>query len=362
MKRIKVLVVDDSAVVREFLSSALCRDPHIEVVGVAPDPYLARDKILKLNPDVLTLDVEMPRMNGLTFLEKLMKYYPIPVVMVSSMTQRGAEITMKALEVGAVDFVAKPERGDVGKLEDLAKELIEKVKVAAQARINWRPEAGGRRRASGLQSQEVRRLRQQDIGSEHKIIAMGASTGGTQAIREILAQMPADSPGIVIVQHMPEQFTQAFAQRLNTLCAMEVREAGDGDGIHRGLALIAPGNKHMVVKRGGIRYFVTIEEGPRVYHQRPSVDVLFTSVAYCAGFHGVGVLLTGMGKDGAHGLLKMKEAGAWTVVQDEASCVVFGMPAEAIKLGAADKILSLDKIPETLLTLCKKEKSNGKPI
>jgi len=358
MRKIKVLVIDDSAIVREFLSSALRRDPGIDVVGAASDPYIARDKILKLNPDILTLDVEMPRMDGLTFLEKLMTYRPLPVIMVSSLTQRGAEVTVKALELGAVDFVTKPERGR--RLEGLVQELIEKVKMAARARINRRPERKDLRRVPGrplqtssLEPPKIGRRAPQGTGSGPKIIAIGASTGGTKAIAEILSRMPEDSPGMVLVQHMPERFTQAFAQRLNSLCPVEVREAKDGDEIHRGLALIAPGDKHLQVRRSGIQYLVSVQNGPPVNHQRPSVDVLFSSVAGCAGPQAVGVLLTGMGKDGAAGLLKMREAGAQTVVQDETTSIVFGMPAEAIKLGAADKVVPLDKIPEVLRSLCR---------
>jgi two-component system chemotaxis response regulator CheB len=383
LKKIKVLIIDDSAVVREFLSSALNKDPQIEVVGVAPDPYVARDKILSLTPDVLTLDIEMPRMDGLTFLEKLMTYHPIPTIMVSSLTRRGAEVTLKALEIGAIDFVTKPKKENrEGTKNDspvvtsksrtiiplsssnsaaqiFVQELIEKIKMATRVQVKksigpkTQHKVHEKNVTNACSNKEIKQITDRNIDLNAKIIAIGASTGGTEAIRSILTELPADVPGTVIVQHMPEKFTDAFAKRLNELCAMEVREAKDGDELHRGLALVAPGNKHMVLKRDGIRYSIAVIDGPRVNHQRPAVDVLFDSVASTARSYAVGILLTGMGKDGASGLLKMKEAGARTIAQDEITSIVFGMPAEAIKLGAVNNVLPLYKIPEMILSLCK---------
>ena len=343
----KVLIVDDSAVVRNLMHSILSSDRDIDVIGSAPDPYIARDKIVKYNPDVITLDVEMPRMDGITFLKKLMKHFPVPVVIVSSLTQKGAVTTMKAFEAGAIDVIAKPQMDLTKGMEVIAKDIIEKVKIAATAKVKRRIEkedaAPAKRRPV-----KTRALAQ----STHKIIAIGASTGGTEAIREVLTRMPADTPGTVIVQHMPEKFTKAFAERMNDQCAMEVREARDGDSVYPGIALIAPGSHHMVLKRSGARYYVSLNQDAPVFHQRPSVGVLFESVANYAGANSVGVILTGMGSDGAKGMLAMKQAGAKTIAQDEKSSVVFGMPKEAIKAGGVDKILSLKDIPTAMLTMC----------
>ncbi len=338
---IKVLVVDDSAVVRQVLSNELSRAKGIEVVGTAMDPYVARDKIVKLDPDVITLDVEMPRMDGLTFLAKLMKYHPMPVIIVSSLTPRGSEMAMRALELGAVEVISKP--GGAYSVAEITTLLADKIRAAAQVRFlkpHIQPAAD-----QPQQPQPPAPL----LRTTRKILAIGASTGGTEAIRAVLTQLPADAPGTVIVQHMPEHFTATYAQRLNTQCAMEVREARDGDHVVHGLALIAPGNYHMTLERSGARYHVRVKTGPRVHHQRPSVDVLFHSVARHAGPNAVGVILTGMGADGAKGLLAMRQAGAHTIAQDEATCVVFGMPKEAIKLGAACEVLPLPHIPHRAL-------------
>ena len=340
---IKVLIVDDSAVVRNILSCVLSSDPELVVVGTAPDPYIARDKILRYKPDVVTLDVEMPRMDGITFLKKLMKYYPIPVLIVSSLTQRGAATTLMALESGAVDIVAKPCIDIKEGLGLISSEIVEKVKIAATAKI---------RKAVELPAYEpLKAMGKALTESTNKVIAIGASTGGVEAVKELLMQMPTESPGIVVVQHMPEKFTKAFAERMNTLCAMEVREASDNDSVIPGRVLIAPGNHHMLLKRSGARYYVAINQESPVLHQRPSVDVLFNSVAAHAGANSVGIILTGMGADGARGLLGMKEAGARTIAQDESSCVVFGMPKEAIKLKATERVVPLKEIPRTALSM-----------
>lgn len=338
---IKVLVVDDSAVVRKVLTDGLSRATDIEVVGTATDPYVARDKIVKLGPDVVTLDIEMPRMDGLTFLTRLMKYHPMPVIVVSSLTPRGSDLAIKALELGAFEVVSKPTSPfSVGEVSERLIELIR-----AGARVCCRtPKALVL--ADG--SQRAKRPRV-PITTTDKVLAIGASTGGTEAIRQILMDLPAASPGVVIVQHMPERFTSAFAERLNQICPIEVREARNNDYVVPGVALIAPGNRHMVVRKSGARYLVSVREGPPVHHQRPSVDVLFFSVARYVGRNAVGVLLTGMGADGARGLLAMKEAGSATMAQDERTCVVFGMPKEAIALGAADHVVPLPRIAEKAL-------------
>lgn len=340
MKKIRVLVVDDSAVVRKVFTEELSRCADIEVVGAAPDPFVARDQILALNPDVLTLDVEMPRMDGITFLRKLMRHHPIPVIIVSSLTRSGGEVAMEALESGAVDVMAKP--GSSFSVGDLSEELAEKIRGAAAARrllplapqpVVPQPPAAESPAASGLRE------------TTDKIVAVGASTGGTEAIRVVLSQLDPSTPGVAVVQHMPAQFTKAFAARLNAACRIDVKEAEDNDLLQVGRALIAPGNQHMVVARSGARYCVRIRTGPRVCHQRPSADVLFQSVAEAAGRNAVGVILTGMGRDGADGLRSMHDRGAATIAQDEQSCVVFGMPREAIRAGAVDRVLPLSKIP-----------------
>jgi two-component system chemotaxis response regulator CheB len=337
---IRVLVVDDSAVVRKVIADELSRYADIELVGTAVDPFIARDKIVELRPDVVTLDLEMPRMDGLSFLAKLMRYHPMPVVVLSSLTPRNSELAMKALDLGAVEVLCKP--GASYATRDIAQPLVHAIRSAAVAKISAA--------APRTERSDERRLPENLlVQTTHKIIAIGASTGGTRAIEAVLTRMPRTSPGIVIVQHMPEHFTASFAQRLNELCALEVREARDNDHVVPGVALIAPGNRHMVLARSGGTYLVRIKDGPRVHYQRPSVDVLFHSVAQTAGRNAVGAILTGMGADGARGLLAMREGGAWTLAQDEASCVVFGMPKEAIKMNAADEVVALDGMATAIL-------------
>jgi two-component system chemotaxis response regulator CheB len=333
---IKVLIVDDSAVVRQILQGALSADPEIQVVGTAPDPFVARDMIVERKPDVITLDMEMPRMDGITFLRKLMHYFPLPVIVVSSLTPEGSKLALDALSSGAVDVMCKP--GAAFTVGDMAAELVEKVKMAAFAKVGRKILANADKPVALGQT-------------TNKVIAIGASTGGTVALEYILSRMPVDAPGIVIAQHMPAMFTKQFAGRMNQLSAMEVREAVDGDSVVPGVALIAPGDLHMLLKRSGARYYVSVKTGPMVHRQRPSVEVLFRSASRAAGSNAVGVILTGMGADGAQGLLEMRQAGAATVAQDEASCVVFGMPRAAIELGAAERIMSLEQIPREMLHL-----------
>ncbi len=344
MKQIRVLIVDDSAIVRKIFSQELSKHSDISVVGVAPDPFVARDKIVNLKPDVITLDIEMPRMDGLSFLRKLMKYYPIPTIIVSSLSPANSEMALEALDCGAVEVMAKP-GGSYG-VGDMSVQLAEKIRAAAHVRVRTlTPVAATDGKNNGSEASLALKR------STHKVIAMGASTGGTEALKSVLMEMPANSPGIVIVQHMPPRFTTAFANRLNGLCRIEVREAKDGDAVLPGIALIAPGNYHMLLKRVGGTYYVEVRTGPLVFHQRPSVDVLFLSVARHAGSNALGVIMTGMGRDGASGLLEMKKAGAYTVAQDEASCVVFGMPKEAILMGGAESIVSLSDIPRNLINV-----------
>jgi two-component system, chemotaxis family, protein-glutamate methylesterase/glutaminase len=337
---IRVLVVDDSAVVRKVIAEELSRYADIELVGTAVDPFVARDKIVELRPDVVTLDLEMPRMDGLSFLAKLMRYHPMPVVILSSLTPRNSELAMKALDLGAVEVLCKP--GAAYSTKDIAQPLVHAIRSAAVAKISAAPPRPAR--------PDERRLPENLlVQTTHKIIAIGASTGGTRAIEAVLTRMPRTAPGIVIVQHMPEHFTASFAQRLNEVCALEVREAHDNDHVVPGTALVAPGNRHMVLTRSGGTYLVRIKDGPRVHYQRPSVDVLFNAVAQTAGRNAVGAILTGMGADGARGLLAMRASGAYTLAQDEASCVVFGMPKEAIKLNAAEEVVSLDAMAAAIL-------------
>lgn len=343
-RKIKVLVVDDSAVVRQILTRELEKDPSISVVGAAPDPYIAREKIVRLRPDVITLDIEMPRMDGITFLEKLMRHHPLPVVVVSSLTPQGSETALRALELGAVEVMTKP--GGAYSVEEITLQLIDRIKAAAQADLSA---LGASRAGRAPEAEPPRRLSM--LRTTEKIVAVGASTGGTEAIREAITLFPAGGPGTVIVQHMPEGFTRSFAQRMNEMCAMEVREARDGDAVRTGVILIAPGNRHMVLRRSGARYFVKVKGGPLVHHQRPSVDVLFHSVAEYAGVNAVGVLMTGMGADGADGLLAMRQAGARTIAQDERSCVVFGMPKAAIERGAAEQVVPLREIASRVISL-----------
>jgi two-component system, chemotaxis family, protein-glutamate methylesterase/glutaminase len=351
---IKVLVVDDSALVRKLLSAILDRAPGIEVVGTANDPYAAREKIKRLNPDVITLDIEMPRMDGLTFLENLMRLRPMPVVMVSSLTQRGADVTLRSLELGAVDFVAKPRIDIAGTLADYEDELIAKVRAAAGVRVVPRFAAKIRRAADDRHSTSavLPALKTQALlRTSERVVAVGASTGGTEAIRQLLSEMPPDAPAMVISQHIPAAFSKAFAERMNRCSAMAVCEAQDGQQILPGHVYIAPGDRHMLVERDGARYLCRLNDGPHVNRHRPSVDVMFRSVAHHVGPNAVGVLLTGMGDDGARGLKEMMERGAGTVAQDEASSVVWGMPGTAVRLGAAMHVLPLQHIAAQVLSL-----------
>jgi two-component system chemotaxis response regulator CheB len=329
--------VDDSVVVRKIIAEAISNESDLEVVGTAPDPIIAREKLPQLKPDVLTLDIEMPRMDGLTFLKQLMRENPLPVIVISSLGQASCRATLEALEAGAVEVLAKP--AGPYSIGDLRTTLGAKIRAAAAARI--RPAAPKGPLRSSLPSTRTFR--------PGTVIALGASTGGTEALYRVLKQMPAESPGIVITQHIPPVFSTAFAARLNQACAIEVKEAADGDTLTHGRALLAPGNFHMVLQRSGETYRVRVKDGPQVCYQRPSVDVMFASVAAAAGARTVAALLTGMGNDGAQGLLQLKKAGAATMVQDEASCVVFGMPKEAIRLGAADRAIPLDGIAAALL-------------
>ncbi|MGH7182202.1 MAG: protein-glutamate methylesterase/protein-glutamine glutaminase [Nitrospiraceae bacterium] len=358
MAKIRVLTVDDSALMRQVLASLLSKDPDIEVIGSAPDPFIAREKIKALNPDVITLDVEMPKMDGLTFLEKLMRGHPMPVVMVSSLTETGCQTTLRALELGAVDFITKPKIDLREGMEEIAHDLISKVKAAAVANVKGTGSAkrclsplseGGQAPAQRRESVPTAMIKTTD-----RIIAIGSSTGGTEAVKDVLMALPSNTPPILITQHMPERFTKTWADRMNSLCRISVKEAEDGDSVLPGHALVAPGGYHMTVVRSGARYSVCINQDPPVNRHRPSVDVLFDSVAQYAGANAIGVILTGMGGDGAKGMLAMKQAGAYTIAQDEASCVVFGMPKEAIKLGGVDKIVPLAEIPAGILAyVCK---------
>ncbi|GBC60039.1 chemotaxis response regulator protein-glutamate methylesterase [Desulfonema ishimotonii] len=349
---IKVLIVDDSAVVRKILTEELSKYKDIEIVGSAVDPYIARDKIVKLRPDVITLDMEMPRMDGLSFLVKLMKHYPLPVVVLSSLTPQNSETALKALEIGAVEVLCKP--GSAYSTLDVSRNLVNAIRAAASAKIRVQP-----RKTRPQAEAEVVPPPDLRFKTTHKVISIGASTGGTKAIETVLRGMPVTAPGIVIVQHMPENFTTAFARRLNEVCPIEVREAKDGDHVIPGLALIAPGNRHMLLHRSGGNYLVRIKDGMPVYYQRPSVDVLFRSVARHAGANAVGALMTGMGADGARGLLEMRENGACTLAQDEATCIVFGMPKEAIRIGAVDEIVPLPQMTRQIINALKDPKKGN---
>ena len=337
-RKIKVLVVDDSMVVRKIVTDALRTDPEIEVVGTATDPYMARDKMLELKPDVITLDIEMPKMDGLTFLRLIMKQHPMPVIIMSSLTQAGSRIALDALEAGAVDVLLKP--SSMVFLSDMAPDLIMKIKAAASARGGSSPGALARAGAPGRMSSGVTRYHSKQL------ILLGASTGGTEALREVFSQLPGDLPGICIVQHIPGSFSGAFAERLNSVSAVEVREARDGDVLRRGLALVAPGDFHMLLhKRGEEGYMVQVKQGPKVMHHRPSIDLLFESAAPIAGSRVVAGIFTGMGSDGANGLLALRKAGARTFAQDEKTSVVYGMPRVAAEVGAAEKVVPLPAIP-----------------
>jgi two-component system chemotaxis response regulator CheB len=346
--KIRVLIVDDSAVVRQTLSDVLSADPAIEVIGTACDPFVAAERMREQVPDVITLDIEMPRMDGLTFLQKIMSQHPIPVVICSTLAEEGAQSTLKALEYGAVDIIAKPRLGTKQFLEESRVVLCEAVKAAAASRVRV-PTPSHTVEPKLTADAILSRATGAMLQTTEKVVVIGASTGGTEALRALLEVLPADAPGIVIVQHMPEVFTRAFANRLDSLCQISVKEAETNDTVLRGRALVAPGNHHVLLKRSGARYYVDIKDGPLVCRHRPSVDVLFRSAARYAGQNAVAVIMTGMGDDGARGMLEMKEAGAATIAQDEATSVVFGMPNEAIKLGAVDEILPLHSIAQSML-------------
>ena len=348
-RKIRVMVVDDSAIVRKVFTEELSREKDIEVVGTAPDPYVARDKIVRLKPDVITLDIEMPRMDGLTFLRKLMRYYPLPVIIVSSLTTRGSKLALEALSYGALEVISKPSVSySVG---DMSIQLADKIRAVAGVQVCAQADPAAEAKDAAAGACRPATASRALTTTTNKIIAIGASTGGTEALKTVLTGMPPTAPGTVVVQHMPANFTASFAQRLDTLCEMNVKEAEDGDTISTGQVLIAPGNYHMLLRRSGARYYVQVKKGPLVHHQRPAADVLFKSVADYAGANALGIILTGMGADGAAGLLQMRDAGARTIAQDEKSCVVFGMPKEAIKMGAAEKVVSLGHITATALDM-----------
>jgi len=354
-KKIKVLIVDDSAVVRQTMADILGSDPEIEVMAVASDPFVAADRMRLEVPDVITLDVEMPRMDGLTFLHKIMSQHPIPVVMCSSLTESGSETLLKAFEYGAVDVIQKPRIGTKQFLEESRIRICDTVKAAALSRTKKKHPNAMRDVQPKLTADAVLEKPNSKamIQTTDKVVVVGASTGGTEALRVFLEALPPDAPGIVIVQHMPENFTAAFAKRLDSICRVSIKEAAEDDTVIPGRALIAPGNHHLLLKRSGARYYVEVKDGPLVSRHRPSVDVLFRSTARYAGKNAVGVIMTGMGDDGANGMKEMKEAGATTIAQDEASCVVFGMPHEAIKRGAVDKVLPLEEIAGAVLRQCR---------
>ncbi|MCM5678890.1 chemotaxis response regulator protein-glutamate methylesterase [Schlegelella sp. S2-27] len=348
MSAIRVVVVDDSALVRSLLTEIINRQPDMQCVGAASDPYVAREMIRNLDPDVITLDVEMPRMDGIDFLSKLMRLRPMPVVMVSTLTERGAEVTLRALELGAIDFVAKPKIGISNGLQQLAQEITEKIRIAAKAQVRkLSAPAPAAAAADGVAAPAV----PANIGrlSTEKIIFIGASTGGTEATREVLTNLPPDSPAVVITQHMPPGFTRSYATRLDGLCRIAVKEAVDGERVLPGHAYIAPGGRHLSVERSGANYIARVQDGEPVNRHRPSVEVLFKSAARVVGPNAIGIMLTGMGADGARAMKEMRDAGAYNYVQDEASCVVFGMPREAIHAGAAHEVLSLTQIAPQLI-------------
>lgn len=357
MDKIKVLIVDDSALVRQMLSEMLNSAPDIEVVGVAHDPLMAREKIKALNPDVLTLDVEMPRMDGLTFLSNLMRLRPMPVVMVSTLTEKGADITLEALELGAVDFVSKPKTDLAHTLDDYAEEIIEKVRVASKAKVNALGRTSVKLKTTERLSADAvlkKQTKARHFKTTDRILAIGASTGGTEAIKEVLMRLPADTPGTVISQHIPEAFSAPFSKRMDSVSAMTVCEASDGQQIVTGHVYIAPGNRHLLVERDGARFVCRLNDGPEVNRHKPSVDVMFRSLAQNVGPNAISVILTGMGNDGAQGMKEMHEAGAPTIAQDEKSSVVWGMPGEAVKLGCVDTVTSLSKVADAINRCVKK--------
>lgn len=343
--RTRVVVIDDSALIRRILTEIINNEPDMEVVAAAPDPLAAREQIRALNPDVITLDVEMPKMDGLAFLEKLMRLKPTPVVMVSTLTERGSETTLRALELGAVDFVSKPKIDIAHGMQEYAAEITDKIRAASVARVRRLAPPAADARGPGA----VLPVRPASGWSTEKLIIVGASTGGTEAIREFLEPLPPDIPGILVTQHMPEAFTRSFARRLDGLCRITVKEAENGERILPGHAYIAPGHSHLLVRRSGANYMTELSQSAPVNRHRPSVDVLFRSAAMHVGRNAIGVILTGMGRDGAAGMREMHDAGAWTVAQDEESCVVFGMPKEAINSGGVDEILPLKSISRAVI-------------
>ncbi|MGZ8266640.1 MAG: protein-glutamate methylesterase/protein-glutamine glutaminase [Burkholderiales bacterium] len=342
MKEIRVLIVDDSALVRSLLTEIINEEPGMRAIGAAPDPLVAREMIRNLDPDVITLDIEMPRMDGLDFLEKLMRLRPMPVLMISTLTERGSDATLRALELGAVDFIPKPRIGIASGIREYSAQITEKIRVAAAARPR-RASAPAKAEAAPLHTAPLR------IGSTEKVIVIGASTGGTEAIKDVLVQLPFDAPAVLVTQHMPEAFTRSFAARLDSLCRITVKEAESGERVLPGHAYIAPGHSHLLLKRSGANYITHLSQSEPVNRHRPSVDVLFRSAAECAAKNAIAIILTGMGKDGAAGMLELHRAGAHTYAQDEHSCVVFGMPKEAIALGAADEVLPLQDIPRAVI-------------
>ena len=352
-RKIRVLVVDDSAVVRQTIIELLSMDADIEVVGSASDPFIAAKKMEEEVPDVITLDIEMPRMDGLTFLRKIMNQHPVPVVICSSLAIEGSESTLKALEYGAIEIITKPKLGTKKFLMESQIRICDAVKAASHTGVKrkflWETVVAPKLSADVIMAKPNHNFM---VETTEKVVVVGASTGGTEALRVLLESLPLDSPGIVIVQHMPEHFTRTFAKRLDSLCKITVKEAENGDSIIRGRALIAPGNYHMLLKRSGARYYIEIKDGPLVSRHRPSVDVLFRSTARYAGKNAVAVIMTGMGDDGAKGMLELRETGAETIAQDEKSCVVFGMPNEAIKLGCVEKVVPLDQIARQILLYC----------
>ncbi len=351
-KKLKVLIVDDSALVRNALSQVLSSDPDIEIIGMASDPFVAASRMREQTPDVITLDVEMPRMDGITFLKKIMSQHPIPVVICSTLAGQGTQTAFKALEYGAVEIIEKPNLGAKQFFEESKIRICDAVKAAAMAtprKITKPMKVEPKLTADAVLPEPGTRAM---VETTEKIIAVGASTGGTEALRVLIEMLPHDAPGMVVVQHMPEKFTKTFADRLDSISKVNVKEAENNDSVLRGRVLIAPGSQHMILKRSGARYFVETRQGPLVSRHRPSVDVLFRSTARYAGKNAVGVIMTGMGDDGARGMLEMKNAGAYTFAQDEATCVVFGMPKEAIKMGGVDKILPLEKLTAAVLQQC----------